>query len=80
MMALTLKRIRFILIVFGSLMLLAPWGPLYAADDPLAAAGIMTGRGKMIAPVFELEDLAGKLVKLEDFRGNVVLIDFWATW
>ncbi len=79
-MALTTKKIRFILIVFGSLMLLAPWGPLYAADDPLAAAGIMTGRGKMIAPVFELEDLAGKLVKLEDFRGNVVLIDFWATW
>jgi cytochrome oxidase Cu insertion factor (SCO1/SenC/PrrC family) len=80
MMALTLKRIRFILIVFGSLMLLAPWGPLYAADDPLAAAGILKGKGNMIAPSFELEDLAGKLVKLEDFRGNVVLIDFWATW
>jgi cytochrome oxidase Cu insertion factor (SCO1/SenC/PrrC family) len=80
MIALTLKRIRFILIVFGSLMLLDSWGPLYAADDPLAAAGIMTGRGEMIAPIFELEDLAGKRVKLEDFRGNVVLIDFWSTW
>ena len=79
-MALTTKNVSFILIVFGIWILLASWGPLYAADDPLAAAGIMTGRGKMIAPVFELEDLAGKLVKLEDFRGNVVLIDFWATW
>ncbi len=79
-MALTTKKVRFILIVFGSLMLFASWSPLYAADDPLAAAGIMTGKGKMIAPSFELEDLDGKRVKLEDFRGNVVLLDFWATW
>ncbi len=66
--------------VLGGFMMLASWGPLYAADDPLAAAGILKGRGKMIAPVFELEDLAGKRVKLEDFRGKVVLLDFWATW
>jgi cytochrome oxidase Cu insertion factor (SCO1/SenC/PrrC family) len=79
-MALTTKKVRFILMVFGFWILLASWGPLYAADDPLAAAGIMTGRGKRIAPSFELEDLAGKRVKLEDFRGNVVLLDFWATW
>ncbi len=79
-MSLTTKKVSLILIVFGSLMLLASWGPLYAADDPLAAAGILKGRGKMIAPSFELEDLAGKRVKLEDFRGNVVLLDFWATW
>ena len=79
-MALTTKKVRFILMVFGVWILLASLGPLSAADDPLAAAGIMTGRGKMIAPSFELEDLAGKRVKLEDFRGNVVLLDFWATW
>ncbi len=79
-MVLTLKRVRFVLMVLGALMMLASWGPLYAADDPLAAAGIMKGRGKMIAPVFELEDLAGKRVKLEDFRGKVVLLVFWATW
>lgn len=29
---------------------------------------------------FELKDLSGKTVSLEDFSGKVVFIDFWATW
>lgn len=29
---------------------------------------------------FELKDLAGKTVSLEDFKGKVVFVDFWATW
>jgi thiol-disulfide isomerase/thioredoxin len=32
------------------------------------------------APDFELKDSTGKLVKLSDYAGKVVLIDFWATW
>jgi thiol-disulfide isomerase/thioredoxin len=32
------------------------------------------------APEFELKDNTGKLVKLSDYAGKVVLIDFWATW
>jgi cytochrome c biogenesis protein CcmG/thiol:disulfide interchange protein DsbE len=32
------------------------------------------------APEFELKDSAGKPVKLSDYKGKVVLIDFWATW
>lgn len=32
------------------------------------------------APAFELKDLSGKTVKLSDFAGKVVIIDFWATW
>jgi len=32
------------------------------------------------APLFELEDLSGRNVALESYRGKVVLLDFWATW
>jgi thiol-disulfide isomerase/thioredoxin len=29
---------------------------------------------------FTLKDLSGREVSLSDFRGKVVLLDFWATW
>jgi thiol-disulfide isomerase/thioredoxin len=29
---------------------------------------------------FELEDLTGKVHRLEDYRGKWVLVNFWATW
>jgi len=32
------------------------------------------------APGFELRDLQGKTVRLSDFKGKVVLLNFWATW
>ena len=32
------------------------------------------------APDFTLEDLSANRVSLEQYRGDVVLLDFWATW
>ncbi len=34
----------------------------------------------MPAPTFTLKDLNGKKHRLEDYRGKVVFLNFWATW
>ncbi|KPJ52703.1 hypothetical protein AMJ39_07185 [candidate division TA06 bacterium DG_24] len=33
-----------------------------------------------MAPDFTLKNLDGRDVSLRDFRGKIVLLDFWATW
>jgi thiol-disulfide isomerase/thioredoxin len=33
-----------------------------------------------LAPQFALQDLSGKMVSLKDFRGKVILLNFWASW
>lgn len=32
------------------------------------------------APGFSLQNLDGKIVNLSEFKGKVVILDFWATW
>ncbi|HEY1765453.1 MAG TPA: TlpA disulfide reductase family protein [Opitutaceae bacterium] len=32
------------------------------------------------APAWKLKDLDGKVVSSDDFKGKVVVLDFWATW
>ena len=36
-------------------------------------------KGKQ-APSFALEDLSGKRVSLDSYKGRAVLVNFWATW
>jgi peroxiredoxin len=33
-----------------------------------------------VAPEFELKNADGEIVRLSDFKGNLVFLNFWATW
>lgn len=50
------------------------WIAPVAANQPLA------GGKYPAAPNFSLTDIFGQKVSLEDYRGKVVMVDFWATW
>ncbi len=36
--------------------------------------------GPVPAPTWSLQDLAGNVVTSDQFKGKVVVVDFWATW
>ena len=44
------------------------------------AASVKPDKERKDAPEFSLKDANGKLVHLADYKGKVVLLDFWATW
>ncbi len=37
-------------------------------------------KDRHVAPAFALKDLDGKTAQLSDYKGKVVLLNFWATW
>jgi len=52
-------------------------GQAGSAEISTPAASNLVGRP---APDFTLRDLGGQSVGLKDLRGQVVVLDFWATW
>lgn len=53
--------------------------PSIAVASPVAASvAALPKLGN--APAWKLEDLAGKAVSSDEFKGKVVVVDFWATW
>ena len=50
------------------------------ATPASAAASADNGGQGAAATDFTLKDLDGQTVRLSDYNGKVVLIDFWATW
>jgi peroxiredoxin len=43
-------------------------------------SAVQAGLTGQMAPDFELKTLDGRSVRLSDFRGKAVLLNFWATW
>jgi len=54
--------------------------PARAAGPDFAAMQVQPYDPPKAAPAFALPDLNGNTVRLEDFKGRVVMLVFWATW
>jgi thiol-disulfide isomerase/thioredoxin len=44
------------------------------------SASVSPMKDRTVAPDFTAEDARGAELKLTDYRGKVVLVNFWATW
>jgi thiol-disulfide isomerase/thioredoxin len=53
---------------------------LITATFLVALSSLVLGQGEKPAPKLNLNDLEGRVLRLSDFKGKVVLLNFWATW
>jgi len=51
-----------------------------AAEDFFEALGATQFEERLEIPDFSLLSIGGEEVKLTDFKGKVVFLNFWATW
>ena len=58
---------RFAWLTTAAAFLVCPAVPSRAGEHP-------------VAPGWQLKDVDGQAVKLSDFKGKVIILDFWATW
>src|SRR5262247_1704619 len=46
----------------------------------VALSSLVLGQVERPAPKLELKDVEGRVLRLSDYKGKVVLLNFWATW
>jgi peroxiredoxin len=51
-----------------------------APSRTVSAQSLKSSKDRKPAPDFELKDVNGKVIRLSDYKGKAVMIDFWATW
>src|SRR5229473_8436920 len=76
-MNVTLVRIN---LMHAPALLLILAGVAAAAAQATAGVALQPVKERKAAPDLVLQDASGKTAKLEDYRGKVILLDFWATW
>lgn len=65
--------------VLAACLMLAGCGSQVSKGEPSSRRGQETSSRKA-APDFELKDMNGKAIRLSEYQGQVVLLNFWATW
>lgn len=77
-----MKRNAFVFVILTAAIIgMLALGKYVDAHRPPPSASSMLGDVRGVeAPDFELVSLDGRKVKLSDFRGQAVVLNFWATW
>lgn len=81
-----MKRTIFFIILFAAAVGWTTWQFLASQNEKAVSVNIGTESDElglavgMIAPDFEAVSLSGEKVKLSDYRGKKVFLNFWATW
>ena len=67
-------------LVWAGLILLGIQGPDPAWSQGGGASVFQSYAKPQSLPDFSLEDLRGDMVHVQKFKGQVILLHFWATW
>jgi cytochrome c biogenesis protein CcmG/thiol:disulfide interchange protein DsbE len=67
-------------VLLGAVVAVMLWAGIHVARKSAATGSVGGDVRGQVAPDFQLQALDGKNMKLTDFRGKAVLLNFWATW